>query len=494
MINLSVQKFVILTLLVATGLAACKKDSDVVTPGNTSSTSTDAIDVRDSAYYYSLLYYLWNDNLPDYNAWYNSDGSLIVNSKTTFKPHTFANADSVMSASTGIRAYSGKGTSGEALDRYSFAIAQTEWEGTASGSNLGFGFRRGYVSDTDQRVVYVYKNSPIGRAGVQRGWQIVSVNGIAATLANETSFYNSLSSNATSIFVFKTDTGEQKTITLTKASYKANFVQKDTIIVSGGLKIGYIALSSFLGDNDGADTEAELDAAIDDLKSTGITDLIIDLRYNGGGYTSVSEYFANLVAPASAKGKTMYRYQYNDLLTQYYQSIGESTEIAFNTQSANFNLTRIVFIVSEETASASELLINNLKPYLNVTLVGTPTYGKPVGFPGILIEMSKTDVTQNYYVFPIAFKTVNANSQGDYFDGMAVDITQADDFTYDWGNPNEACMSAAIRYLTTGSTARQSARMTAEKLETLNRSVTNENLGGIGELILNKKMPAMPGK
>ncbi len=481
-------------LLVCAGFVSCKKESDIVTPSATT-TETDAVDVRDSAYYYSLLYYLWNDNLPDYTIWNNSDGNLIVNSATTFKPHSFANVDSLMSGSNGIRAYSDKGTSGAVLDRYSFAIPQTEWESTASGSNLGFGFRRGYASETDQRVVYVYKNSPIGRAGVQRGWQIVSVNGVEATLANEDAFYAALNNNATSTFVFKDNAGVQRTMTLAKSSYSANFVQKDTVVTSRNRKIGYIALSSFLGDNDGADTKAELDAAIANLKATGITDLVIDLRYNGGGYVSVSEYFANLVAPANAKGKTMYKYVYNDLLTQYYESIGESTETKFNTQSANFNLSRIVFIVSEETASASELLINNLKPYVDVKLVGTTTYGKPVGFPGLLIEMSKTDVTQNYYVFPIAFKTVNANSQSDYFDGMTPDITQADDFTHDWADPNEGCFGAAVQYLTTGTVARtSSARTTAARLTGLNQGVKNENLGGIQEMITTRKLPVLPKK
>lgn len=486
-------KLPILALVVGLiGFASCKKESDIVTPDTSTATGADAVDVRDSSYYYSLLYYLWNENLPDYNAWSTGDGSLIVNSQTIFKPHSFANVDSLMS---GIRLYSDKSASGATLDRYSFAASQTEWENTASGSNLGFGFRRGYVSETDQRVVYVYKNSPIGRAGVQRGWQILSVNGVEATLANEDAFYNSMNNNATSTFIFKTNEGTQKTLTLTKAAYNANFVQKDTVVTSGALKVGYIALSSFLGDNDGSDTEAELDAAIATLKSTGITDLVIDLRYNGGGYTSVSEYFANLVAPASAKGKSMYTYVYNSLLTQYFESQGESNAISFDSKAANFNLSRIIFIVSGETASASELLINNLKPYVDVKLVGTTTYGKPVGFPGIFIEMSKTDITQNYYVFPIAFKTVNANSQGDYFDGMAVDITRTDDFTYDWANPNEACFAAALEYLKTGSVARtSSARTTSARLKVLNQGVKNEDLGGIHQMITSRKFPVVPIK
>ncbi|MDJ1493830.1 S41 family peptidase [Cytophagaceae bacterium DM2B3-1] len=473
-------------LLLSLGFVSCKKDSEAVTP--------DTVDVRDSAYYYSLVYYLWNEKLPDYAKWSATNGDLIRSSETTFKPQSFANVDSIMSGSAGIRSYSDVGTSGKHLDRYSFAYTQTDWENTSSGSNAGFGFRRGYLSSTDQRVVYVYKNSPIGLAGVQRGWQILSVNGVEATAANEEAFYNSLNSNSTSTFVFKTNEGIQKTLTLTKASYKANFVQKDTVISAGGLKIGYIALSSFLGDNDGADTEAELDAAITDLKSTGITDLVIDLRYNGGGYTSVSEYFANLVAPASAKGKAMYSYKYNALLTSEFKKAGYTTDINFDTKSANFNLTRIVFITSEETASASELLINNLKPYLNVTLVGSTTYGKPVGFPGILIEMSKTDVTQNYYVFPIAFKTVNANNESDYFDGMTANISSTDDYSKDWGNPNEACFNAAISYLTGGSSTRQSARISSEKLKQLNLNTKNEKLGGINEMITTDKIPVLPFK
>jgi C-terminal processing protease CtpA/Prc len=494
--KLSLKKAIpVITFIAVLLIVSCKKEEDTVSPASTGTTTTDAVDIRDSAYYYSLLYYLWNKNLPDYAKWYNStNGDLIKNSLTTFKPHNFANLDSIMEGSTGIRYYSDKNTSGKNLDRYSFAYSQVDWESTSTGTSLGFGFSRGYWSENDLRVVYVYKNSAIGKAGVKRGWKIQSINGISAIYANESSLSSTISNNNTCTFVFLKPDNTETTMRLTKASYIANFVVQDTVVVKGQNKIGYIVLNSFLGDDDGQSTKTELDNAISNLKATGITDLVIDLRYNGGGYTSVAEYFSNLVAPSSAKGKLMYSYQYNDLLMEYFSSQNYSTKNYFDNNAANFDLSRIVFITSGSTASASELLINNLRPYMNVKLVGTTTYGKPVGFPSILIEMSKTDKTQNYYIFPIAFKTVNANNQTDYYDGFTVDSEREDDFTKDWGDLNEACFGEAAQYLVTGSFLRTSATESAKqvaRLKTLNQNVRNEKLSGITEMISTKKTPAV---
>ena len=127
----------------------------------------------------------------------------------------------------------------------------------------------------------------------------------------------------------------------------------------------------------------------------------------------------------------------------------------YNDKHQNFNTTlhfnklgplnpnHILFIVSQSTASASELLINNLKPYMTVKLIGpSSTDGKPVGFFPIPVG--------DWYVFPISFRSVNSNDVGNYFNGLSVDKQVADGLDKNWGDVTESLLAEAIKYITTG--------------------------------------------
>lgn len=453
--------FLVFVAVIALGLTACREQPGGIQPQATA-------DVRDSAYYKSLIFYLWSDNLPDYTAFNNRRGdALIPNDETVFKPRSFANLNDLMAGAEGIRKYSFESGSTQRLDRFSFATSQKDWENQASGSNTGYGFQRGFVSDNDLRVAFVFPSSPMGKAGIRRGWKMLKVNNIEGNLTNNTSISTSLGSANSSEFVFGLPDGTQKTVTVNKAAYTADFLLHKSIINAGGKKIGYLVLDSFLGSNDGKATADALTSTFNEFGAGGVQEMVVDLRYNGGGYVFIAEHFSNLLAPASAKGKTMYSYKRNKLFTDFIQKANTDSDpkndiqntIRFDNQPSRMNLSKVVFIVAGGTASASELLINNLKPYMDVKLVGQKTFGKPVGFPSLLIRMSKTDVSQNYYVFPVAFQTVNADGKGDYFNGIAVDKEQQDDVTRDFGDPQEACLKDAIAYLTAGSLpARTAAR------------------------------------
>jgi hypothetical protein len=113
----------------------------------------------------------------------------------------------------------------------------------------------------------------------------------------------------------------------------------------------------------------------------------------------------------------------------------------------NLNLNDIYFIVGRGTASASELLINNLKPYMDVRLVGGNTHGKPVGYFPIPVG--------DWYIFPVSFRTTNKNNEGNYFSGFPVNAQVADGLDKDWGDTNESSLASVIRNITTGSFARE---------------------------------------
>jgi hypothetical protein len=176
------------------------------------------------------------------------------------------------------------------------------------------------------------------------------------------------------------------------------------------------------------------------FNTEGVTDVAVDLRYNGGGYVSVQQKLANYLAPSAANGQVMMNQVFND----HYSSWNETDKF---TKVGPLNMTRVFFIVSNNTASASELLINNLKPYQDIKLVGPgATYGKPVGYFPIPVG--------DWYIFPVSFRSTNKNGQGNYFNGFSVDSQQPDGLDKDWGDVNETALASVIKYVSTGSFTR----------------------------------------
>ena len=282
-----------------------------------------------------------------------------------------------------------------------------------------------------------------------------------------------LSSSNTSSATFviqQTRNGIMDTITLNNlppAYFTYNPIFKDTIVTaSNGAKVGYIAYQSFTIWDGSSSTV--LQNAFTAFANSSITDLVIDLRYNGGGYVVTSQNFANLAAPSSANGKTMFTEYYNDTMTSgnatllakqgypvsaSYWSASNNT-YKFSKMGSVGSLTRIIFLVSNNTASAAELLINNLKPYLNVILIGTQwqsgsgnnTYGKPVGFFPI-------NIGKYVYYFP-EFASGNATDPAGgatYYNGIAVNNASTDDARYNFGNPKETAFAQALYYIVNGS-------------------------------------------
>jgi hypothetical protein len=137
-----------------------------------------------------------------------------------------------------------------------------------------------------------------------------------------------------------------------------------------------------------------------------------------------------------ANGNVMMKQTYNA------KNSNQNLTTLFRKQ-GSVNLDRLYFIVSKATASASELLINNLKPYMNVQLVGNTTYGKPVGFYPIPVG--------DWYIFPVSFRTTNRNGEGNYFSGLNVNSRVADGLDKDWGDVTESCLANVIRNITSGS-------------------------------------------
>ncbi len=384
----------------------CKKNKDYEVESN----------VLDSAYLKTKDIYLWTERLP---------------SVSSFKPR---NSPDIYDVVARVRSY-------QPLDKWSFAETKEETQQSQQGSSTDFGFMVKFVpgSNTEIRVSYVYANSSAGLKGVKRSWRVNKINGkiINRSIAADIDYINDIffGDPESAQFEFIKPDGTVEVFSLQKTTYTLNTVLYSNVYLRGDRKIGYVVFNEFSE----AISVAELVNTISDFQNQGVNEVIVDLRYNRGGFVSTQDTLANMLAPKSVgRGqKVMYTYVFN----KKYTSWNESFKFY---KVGNLDLTRIVFIVSPSSASASELLINNLSPVMNVKLIGeTRTYGKPVGFFPIPVFQ--------YNIFPVSFKTVNSVGNADFYGGFPVDKNVADDLIHDFGDQQEANLKEALYYFTNNS-------------------------------------------
>lgn len=405
----------LLIAFVAVTLTACKKNKD----SNTSQSDK----IKDTTIAYAREVYLWYDKIP-----------------ASFNARNYSNPNAIMEA---IRAYSTEPGFSGPVDRWSFAVDQAVWDDVSGGVAKDFGLNAFFYTSSDLRVRLVEPNSPAGIAGIKRGWRFTKMNGITnITTANAKALEDALYKSDNTSFTFLKPDGSSVDINLTTAAYNSKPLYLDSVYTVGAKKVGYMVYNSFLGDS--AQTVDGYARIINRFTAASVDDVVIDLRYNGGGYVYFQQVLANYLAPNSANGGVMMATKYNANFSRYNSSVNFSKK-------GTLNLSRIFFIVSNSTASASELLINNLKPYLtNVHIIGpSKTYGKPVGyFP---IEVG-TD-----YIFPVSSRTVNKNNEGNYFDGFALSNQVPDGLNKELGDVEESCLASALKYIGTGSFRMRSA-------------------------------------
>ncbi|GEO20585.1 S41 family peptidase [Cyclobacterium qasimii] len=334
------------------------------------------------------------------------------------------------------------------LDRWSYLTTKEDFDDAFTGQNIGHGFGFGLNEDDELFVSFVYDDSPAGKDGWQRGWQIIEVNGKPIATYRVDGGYNfNLGENVPGIsntFTFKLPDGSTTSRTNIKSDYQANSVLHKEIIEEGNKKIGYWVYNSFKATANLTPTKSlEVEETLNYFESENINELILDLRYNGGGSVDVAEQIMNALVPAEANGKLMYTNAFNT-------DKDELNEASNFEKLNNIDLTKLVVLTSRGSASSSELVINCLRPYMEVILIGETTYGKPVGsFP--LSSFNQTLDQNNVELVPITFAIANASGEAEYYDGFPVDIEASDDPSVNWGDLEDDKLSSAISYILYGS-------------------------------------------
>lgn len=312
------------------------------------------------------------------------------------------------------------------VDRWSFAGSYAQIMSLfEKGEYKGFG--GGFKLDHDRqiKITHVYDKSPFGLLGIERGWIVERINGFTAD--NLTEVNKALASTEPVHFVLTDQNKKTHEFTVQKESFIMNTVMYSSIIEEQGKRIGYIVFDSFVDAS-----KEELERVFTQFKAENISDLIVDFRYNGGGVVNIANMMVGMIGGSKVHGQVISTLMHNDKKSD----LNEPTISEYD--SISIEIDKVYFITTSGSASASELVINSLTPFMEVKLVGSKTHGKPVGM--YILSVEDIDLA----ILPISFKNTNFLGYGDYYSGLPVQIDEADDLNRNWGDPEEAMLKAAV--------------------------------------------------
>jgi len=394
-------------------------------------------------------YYLWEDSIPNLKATkYNNADTLNAYLNSYNDPQKFF---------TSLLYQSGT------VDKWSFLVNDSttisNWIAGISKS-MGYDFWYSQLGTTSNVVIivkYVFKGSPAEKAGLKRGDLFLKVNGTQLTLSNWDQYLlNNPTTYTLSMASISNNTVSLngKSLTMTAVTLQENPILMDTVLTVGNYKVGYLVYNGF-----NSDFDLQLNQVFQDFKSAAIDKLIVDLRYNGGGSVQTATYLASMIY-GTATSKVFYTEQYNPFVQAYYQSTDPTSlsnnfvsQIAATSTTAAtpinaLNLSSLYVIMTDGTASASELLINGLTPYMNVFKVGSNTVGKYVA--SVTIQDWETNGTVNpkdpYVMQPIIVRIANSQGVTNFRNGLTPDYSIQEDVAnlMPFGDPNETLLKPVL--------------------------------------------------
>ena len=403
--------------------SSCQKDDN--SPGNGIPAETRSI--NNFIYSNMKYYYLWTDEIPSGIDPDNESDPRVLFDKLTYKTEdkwSYITDD-----------YTGLINSFQGIDKsfgYQFRL-----------------FKKMSNDDVFGIVEYVLPGSPADNAGIKRGDVFNMINDTQLNVNN----YKDLLFGVDQYKIGFANISDGEIVSNGEtADLSAVILQKDPVFLSsvldlGGEKIGYLVYLQFIPDYDN-----ELRSVFNSFKANGISDLILDFRYNPGGAVNSAQLMASMIAPQTAveQQKVFAYYIWNANLNDYIknQEGEESSNLKLRFLSAeageNLDLDRVFVITTDNTASASELVINALKPYMAVYTVGSNSVGKYTAS----ITLHDQSKSYNWAIQPIVVKLANADNVSDYKDGFTPDYAADDDYYTPLGELQENMLSTAVSAIT----------------------------------------------
>jgi len=459
-------RFCVVLYLAVMLFGACSDEKD-----NSSPTYEEGDEVNQWIEKIMRQHYLWEDEIPD-------EGSLDQD----LEPDKFFLT--LLSESDGIE------RNGE--HQYFSYIEKKSTSTKASSTNeSSYGFEFAIYRESAQStriyalVLYVLPNSPAADAGLKRGDWVSAIDEVNLSTSN----YSKLSSGDAVSFSLLKYTSDYKALTSDRTidMPAAREVEDtpflyNTMIEEGGKKIGYLVYNRFRTGPEGTDDltyDNHLKSLFQNYKSNGVTEFILDLRYNGGGLISCAQLLSSLLAPQTALSKTFCLLEYNEKQKdKNYTYLFDSSSTV---KAGNLNLSRMYVLTGEMTASASELVINALIPYIgreNIIIIGSQTIGKPVGS-----ATYGEDEDVDWLLHPITVRIFNAEKEADYANGFIPDYLLDElnfgQLLYPFGDSQELLLNYALTKITGLRSSSEQVITSSSTMKLIYNSLDKYNENGV---------------
>jgi C-terminal processing protease CtpA/Prc len=473
-------KTILVLFLSSLLIQSCQDDNDISAP---------AIEVQNFIWKGLNQYYLWQADVPEL-----ADNKFANQNQLNNFLLGYPNPEDLFQNLLN-KPVSKFSLPGEAIDRFSwiepdYTLLEQELNGISKSN--GIDFRLSRIVDGGQELVgtvrYILPNSDASTKNIKRGDFFTAVNGTPLTVDN----YRILNTDSYTLnfadYKDATFVSNNKSVALTKTTLEENPIFINKVITSGTHKIGYLMYNGFYPTYD-----TQLNDAFGSLKSQGITELVLDLRYNGGGSVTSAVQLASMIT-GQFTGKLFAKEKWNNKLTSYFEKnspqslVNNFVDKIGGTPINSLNLTKIYILTSKGTASSSELIINGLKPYITVIQIGDVTYGKSVG--SVTLYDSPTFGKENrnpnhkYAIQPIVLKIQNAAGVGDYINGLTptVALIESSKNLGILGDTTEPLLATAIKVITTG-TAKITQQKTSKDFDFFNDS---KSLAGKNQMYIDE--------
>jgi C-terminal processing protease CtpA/Prc len=417
-------------------LSGCTKNEDVIPP--------DVEDYPGNLWIEERMrrYYLWEDEIPEKD---------LLDARQEAETFFFT----LLTEKDGKKASDGSHYYYSTIEKKTDSPTRS-YQG--NGYSFGFEFQYYYIEQLKVyalAVLYVLPGSPAEKEGMRRGDWIMEIDGKSVS-GDVGELHKALDTTLAPTVVFGSTRNFREPVTerrkVTAAVVDDNPVFFKSIIESGGRRIAYLMYNHFTsGPTDEATDELfnnTLREAFAWFKAQEAVDFILDLRYNGGGLVSSAQLLSTMLAPASALDDVFCNLTYNGHVNSYSDRVMklDSRYMRQGSQGENLNLTRLYVITSSRTASASEAVINGLRPYMDVFLIGEETEGKNVG------SVTFEDDRYDWKLHPIVSRLSNKDGFSAYEDGFVPDLRCEEAgntyYEYEIGDEREYMLNAALQYIT----------------------------------------------